>query len=158
MAQVIKRADAWRDTQTERSFSMALGRLGDPADGDCLLVEAVQNHEPSWRCCHWCPGATAASPGSDAALATIPQRHIELMVTELTSSPKALALTAFLLRDVPLGVRAGRTARRRPGGRSCGADLLVFFSRWWQLETLYRSNMKYQPEWVPRFACYEDAG
>jgi lysyl-tRNA synthetase class 2 len=33
----------------------------------------------------------------------------------------------------------------------------VFFSRWWQLETLYRSNMKYQPEWVPRFACYEDA-
>ena len=35
--------------------------------------------------------------------------------------------------------------------------LLVFFSRWWQLETLYRSNMKYQPEWVPRFACYEDA-
>ncbi len=35
--------------------------------------------------------------------------------------------------------------------------LLVFFSRWWQLETLYRSNMKYQPTWVPRFACYEDA-
>ena len=35
--------------------------------------------------------------------------------------------------------------------------LLVFFSRWWQLETLYRSNMKYMPEWVPRFACYEDA-
>ena len=35
--------------------------------------------------------------------------------------------------------------------------LLLFFSRWWQLETLYRSNMKYQPEWVPRYACYEDA-
>ena len=34
---------------------------------------------------------------------------------------------------------------------------LLFFSRWWQLETLYRSNMKYQPDWVPRFACYEDA-
>ncbi|MGA7050163.1 MAG: bifunctional lysylphosphatidylglycerol synthetase/lysine--tRNA ligase LysX, partial [Mycobacterium sp.] len=33
----------------------------------------------------------------------------------------------------------------------------LFFSRWWQLETLYRSNMKYQPEWVPRYACYEDA-
>ena len=34
---------------------------------------------------------------------------------------------------------------------------LLFFSRWWQLETLYRSNMKYQPEWIPRYACYEDA-
>ena len=40
MAEVIKRADAWRDTESERGFSMALGRLGDPADGDCLLVEA----------------------------------------------------------------------------------------------------------------------
>lgn len=45
MADVINRADAWRDTETERGFSMALGRLGDPADGDCLLVEAVQNDE-----------------------------------------------------------------------------------------------------------------
>ncbi len=35
--------------------------------------------------------------------------------------------------------------------------LLLFFSRWWQLETLYRSNMKYQPEWEPRYSCYEDA-
>jgi len=34
---------------------------------------------------------------------------------------------------------------------------LLFFSRWWQLETLYRSNMKYQPDWIPRFACYDDA-
>ncbi|HXO50956.1 MAG TPA: phosphatidylglycerol lysyltransferase domain-containing protein, partial [Mycobacterium sp.] len=36
-AQMIARADAWRDTDSERGFSMALGRLGDPADGDCLL-------------------------------------------------------------------------------------------------------------------------
>ena len=34
---------------------------------------------------------------------------------------------------------------------------LLFFSRWWQLEALYRSNMKYQPDWIPRYACYEDA-
>ncbi len=33
------------------------------------------------------------------------------------------------------------------------AELLLW---WWQLETLYRSNMeKYQPEWIPRYACYE---
>ena len=43
MAEVIKRADAWRDTETERGFSMALGRLGDSADGDCLLVEAIKD-------------------------------------------------------------------------------------------------------------------
>ena len=30
-----------------------------------------------------------------------------------------------------------------------GERCSIFFSRWWQLETLYRSNMKYQPQWVP---------
>ena len=57
---MIERADAWRDTETERGFSMALGRLGDPADGDCLLVEAVQNDDASSRCCRWCRGAPTA--------------------------------------------------------------------------------------------------
>src|SRR6185437_15060142 len=44
MADTISRADAWRDTQTERGFSMALGRLGDPADSDCMLVEALDRN------------------------------------------------------------------------------------------------------------------
>ena len=35
-------------------------------------------------------------------------------------------------------------------------SVLVFFSRWWQLEALYRSNVKYQPDWAPRFLCFED--
>ena len=61
MAAVIKRADAWRDTETERGFSMALGRLGDSADGNCLLVEA--SRATTWsRCCRWCRGATTACP------------------------------------------------------------------------------------------------
>ncbi|MDR3081686.1 MAG: phosphatidylglycerol lysyltransferase domain-containing protein, partial [Streptomyces sp.] len=33
-------AEEWRGTDTERGFSMALGRLGDPADGDCLIATA----------------------------------------------------------------------------------------------------------------------
>lgn len=36
--------------------------------------------------------------------------------------------------------------------------LLLFFSKWWQLEALYRSNAKYHPEWYPRFICYGDTG
>src|SRR3712207_8480657 len=35
--------------------------------------------------------------------------------------------------------------------------LLLFFSKWWQLEALYRSNAKYRPEWYPRFLCYAEA-
>jgi lysyl-tRNA synthetase class 2 len=34
-----RRADEWRADRRERGFSMALGRLGDPADGRCVMVE-----------------------------------------------------------------------------------------------------------------------
>ena len=40
---IAARADDWRDTDEERGFAMALSRIGDPADGDCLLVEAVMD-------------------------------------------------------------------------------------------------------------------
>ncbi|MEI5710427.1 phosphatidylglycerol lysyltransferase domain-containing protein, partial [Streptomyces brasiliscabiei] len=33
-------AEDWRGTDTERGFSMALGRIGDPTDGDCLIATA----------------------------------------------------------------------------------------------------------------------
>ncbi|MDT0550604.1 phosphatidylglycerol lysyltransferase domain-containing protein, partial [Streptomyces lonegramiae] len=39
MAELVRRADEWRDGETERGFSMALGRLGDPADGQCVMLE-----------------------------------------------------------------------------------------------------------------------
>ena len=34
---------------------------------------------------------------------------------------------------------------------------LLLASRNWQLESLYRSNAKYQPAWQPRFICFEYA-
>jgi lysyl-tRNA synthetase class 2 len=36
--------------------------------------------------------------------------------------------------------------------------LLLFASKWWQIESLYRANAKYQPEWEPRFICFRKAG
>ena len=32
---------------------------------------------------------------------------------------------------------------------------LLLASRNWQLESLYRSNAKYHPEWQPRYICFE---
>ena len=49
MREVVERADAWRDTDTERGFSMALSRLGDPADGGCVLVECLRRPHRRWR-------------------------------------------------------------------------------------------------------------
>ena len=32
--------------------------------------------------------------------------------------------------------------------------LLVFLSRWFQIDSLYRFNAKFRPIWEPRFVCY----
>lgn len=45
MQALVELSDAWRDTNAERGFSMALGRLGNPGDGDCLMVEAIFGSE-----------------------------------------------------------------------------------------------------------------
>ncbi|WP_370331784.1 bifunctional lysylphosphatidylglycerol synthetase/lysine--tRNA ligase LysX [Mycolicibacterium hippocampi] len=158
MAQVITRADEWRDTDDERGFSMALGRLGDPADGDCLLVEAVQNDQvvAMLSLVPW--GSNGASLDLMRRSPRSPNGTIELMVSELCMQSEDIGVTR-----VSLNFAMFRSAFEQ--GAQLGAGpvarlwrwLLVFFSRWWQLETLYRSNMKYRPEWVPRFACYEDA-
>ncbi|HWT47207.1 MAG TPA: bifunctional lysylphosphatidylglycerol synthetase/lysine--tRNA ligase LysX, partial [Mycobacterium sp.] len=159
MAATISRADAWRDTQTERGFSMALGRLGDPADGDCLLVEALDRDGQVVAMLSLVPwGNTGASLDLMRRSPQSPNGTIELMVSELALNAETLGLTRISLnfamfrsafeQGAQLG--AGPVARLWRG-------FLLFFSRWWQLETLYRSNMKYQPEWIPRYACYEDA-
>jgi lysyl-tRNA synthetase class 2 len=160
MAEVDRRAESWRDTESERGFSMALGRLGDSADGDCLLVEAVRTSDTMvvamLSLVPWGPNGASLdlmrrSPQS-------PNGTIELMVSELVQQAEGIGVNRISLnfamfrsafeQGAQLG--AGPIARLWRG-------LLVFFSRWWQLETLYRSNMKYQPQWVPRFACYEEA-
>nr|WP_197502637.1 bifunctional lysylphosphatidylglycerol synthetase/lysine--tRNA ligase LysX [Mycobacterium scrofulaceum] len=159
MAETITRADAWRDTQTERGFSMALGRLGDPADGDCLLVEALDRDGAVVAMLSLVPwGTTGVSLDLMRRSPQSPNGTIELMVSELALTAETLGISRISLnfamfrsafeQGAQLG--AGPVARLWRG-------LLLFFSRWWQLETLYRSNMKYQPDWVPRYACYEDA-
>lgn len=159
LAEVIGHADRWRDTATERGFSMALGRLGDPADGDCLLVEAVDRDGAVAALLSLVPwGTTGVSLDVMRRSPQSPNGTIELMVSELALRGAAIGVARISLnfamfraafeQGAQLG--AGPVARLWRG-------LLRFFSRWWQLETLYRSNMKYLPQWVPRYACYADA-
>ena len=159
MADVITRADMWRDTETERGFSMALGRLGDQADGDCLLVEAVGSEGTVVAMLSLVPwGSSGLSLDVMRRSPQSPNGTIELMVTELLQQAETVGVNRVSLNFAMFrsAFEQGAQLGAGPVARLWRA-LLVFFSRWWQLETLYRSNMKYQPQWVPRYACYEDA-
>ncbi len=159
MAAVIARADAWRDTETERGFSMALGRLGDPADGDCLLAEAVYESGEVVAMLSLVPwGSSGLSLDLMRRSPQSPNGTIELMVSELLQNAEDLGVSRVSLNFAMFrsAFEQGAQLGAGPVARLWRA-VLVFFSRWWQLETLYRSNMKYQPQWVPRYACYEDA-
>jgi lysyl-tRNA synthetase class 2 len=142
---------------------MALGRLGDPADGDCVLVEAIQeNAGPAdgvvamLSLVPW--GTNGVSLDLMRRSPQSPNGTIELMVSELCMQAEDIGVTRISLNFAMFrsAFEEGAQLGAGPIARLWRA-LLVFFSRWWQLETLYRSNMKYQPEWVPRYACYEDA-
>ncbi|MEV2212012.1 bifunctional lysylphosphatidylglycerol synthetase/lysine--tRNA ligase LysX [Streptomyces sp. NPDC050997] len=160
MEEVIDKADAWRDTETERGFSMALDRLGDPADGDCLLVEALSEDGRLLALLSLVPwGKDGISLDLMRRDRSAPNGVMEFMVAELCAAAPKLGV-----RRISLNFAVFRSAFEE--GARIGAGpvlrswrrLLLFFSRWWQLEALYRSNAKYHPEWCPRFICYGETG
>ncbi|MGW5135050.1 bifunctional lysylphosphatidylglycerol synthetase/lysine--tRNA ligase LysX [Streptomyces sp. NPDC004135] len=159
MRRIVERADAWRDTETERGFSMALDRLGDPADGDCLLAEALDSDGRLLAIQSFVPwGRDGISLDLMRRDRTAPNGVMEFMVAELcAAAPKLgvrkVSLNFAVFRSVfEEGARIGAGPVLRLWRR-----LLLFFSKWWQLEALYRSNAKYHPEWYPRFLCYAEA-
>ncbi|RKT08092.1 lysyl-tRNA synthetase class II [Streptomyces sp. 3211.6] len=160
MRTIVDRADRWRDTETERGFSMALDRLGDPADGDCLLVEAFDAQGELIALLSFVPwGKDGISLDLMRRDRTAPNGVMEFMVAQLCAAAPGLGV-----RRISLNFAVFRSAFEEGGRIGAGPvlklwrRLLLFFSRWWQLEALYRSNVKYGPEWYPRFLCYQDAG
>ncbi|WNI16071.1 phosphatidylglycerol lysyltransferase domain-containing protein [Actinacidiphila sp. ITFR-21] len=161
-------ADAWRGTDTERGFSMALGRFGEDADGDCVVVTAHKERGPG--------DAHPELGDLRAVLHFVPWgadgMSLELMRRDRAADPglNELLIVAALQQAPGLGVARVslnfamfRSALAR--GERIGAGpvlrgwrgLLVFLSRWFQIESLYKFNAKFRPEWVPRFLVFPNS-
>jgi lysyl-tRNA synthetase, class II len=151
-------ASRWRgDGGDERGFSMALGRLGDPLDSQCLLVEAYDADGALRAFLSFVPwGRNGLSLDLMRRDPTADNGLVELMVASL-----AERAPIFGVGRVSLNFAMFREAFER--GAEIGAGpiarlwrhALLLASRNWQLESLYRSNAKYQPEWQPRYICFE---
>ncbi len=158
MRRIIERADAWRDTETERGFSMALGRLGDPQDGRCVLVEALTREGDEAALLSFVPwGRHGLSLDLMRRDRQADNGVVEFLVSGLVRHAAQLGVTRISLNFAVFrsafeaGARIGAGPVIRAWRR-----LLLFLSRWWQLESLYRSNLKYRPRWVPRYLAYGD--
>ncbi|MEW2493023.1 phosphatidylglycerol lysyltransferase domain-containing protein [Streptomyces nodosus] len=179
LERIRRAAEDWRGTDTERGFSMALGRIGDPTDGDCLIATAhrVDGVAPGAGRAGTGEGRAEAEAGPYGDLKAVlhfvpwgtdgvsldlmrrdrsadPGMNELLIVAALRAAPK------FGIERVSLNFAMFRSALAR--GEKIGAGpvlrawrgLLVFLSRWFQIESLYKFNAKFQPRWEPRFVVY----
>ncbi|KOT96878.1 MULTISPECIES: phosphatidylglycerol lysyltransferase domain-containing protein [Streptomyces] len=156
MADLIRLVDDWRDSESERGFSMALGRLGDPQDGRCVMVLCHDGKRPI--------GLLSFVPWGDDGLSLDLMRRdresenglFEFMVLKLIQQAGELGI-----RQLSLNFAIFRSVFERGSRLGAGPvlrlwhSLLSFFSRWWQIESLYRANAKYRPIWEPRYLLFE---
>ncbi|WP_329194691.1 MULTISPECIES: phosphatidylglycerol lysyltransferase domain-containing protein [unclassified Streptomyces] len=157
MDNLLKRADDWRDGATERGFSMALGRLGDPDDGQCVMLECFDGQGELRAVLSFVPwGPKGLSLDLMRRDRESENGLMEFMVIELLERSKEIGVT-----QVSLNFAMFRSVFERGSKLGAGPvlrmwrSLLSFFSRWWQIESLYRANAKYRPIWEPRFMLFE---
>ena len=152
---IVRTADSWRGGGTERGFSMALGRTGAPGDENCVLATATENGvvRAVLQLVPW--GADGLS--------------LDLMRRDKAAQP---GLNDFLIAEtikaapglgvkrISLNFAVFRAALER--GERIGAgpvlrawrSVLIFLSKWFQIESLYKFNAKFGPVWQPRFFVF----
>jgi lysyl-tRNA synthetase class 2 len=155
LAEIARTADHWRGGSTERGFSMALGRFGDPGDADCVVVtahldgqlRALLNFVP------WGPdGLSLDLMRRDR---TADNGLNEFLITEMLQACERLGVKRVSLNFAMFRAAIERGERLGAGPVSKGwSRLLLFASRWWQIESLYRFNAKFGASWAPRYICY----
>lgn len=159
MAEMIHLADSWRIGGPERGFSMALERLGDPADGRCVLVMAhTKDGKPVGMLSLVPWGRTGLSLDVMRRSPEAPNGVTELMVAELMDRAESLGLIHVSLNfAVARSVFADADELGASPFTRAGSGLLGLVDRFTQIESLYRNNDRYRPEWVPRYVCFEGA-
>jgi lysyl-tRNA synthetase class 2 len=159
LAEAVQCANELRDGKVERGFSMALSRVGDPADGDCLLVMCRDGDGRLRGLLQFVPwGARGLSLDLMRGDRTAPNGLTELMIVAAAEAAGDLGVTRISLNFAVLRSVFARAEQLGAGPWiRLGDRVLRAVSRLWQIESLYRANAKYQPVWQPRFLCFPSA-
>jgi lysyl-tRNA synthetase class 2 len=152
---ILRVADSWRGSQTERGFSMALGRIGAPGDENCVLATATENGvvRAVLQLVPWgADGLSLDLMRRDKAAQ--PGLNDFLIVEAIKAAP------GLGVKRISLNFAVFRAALER--GERIGAgpvlrawrSVLIFLSKWFQIESLYKFNAKFGPVWQPRFFVF----
>jgi lysyl-tRNA synthetase class 2 len=155
LREIVRATETWRGANTERGFSMALGRIGGIGDEDCVLVTAMENGvlRAVLQFVPW---------GSDGLSLDLMRRDRNaqpglndfLIVESIKAAPelgvKRISLNFAMFRAV---LERGERIGAGPVLKTW-RSLLLFASRWFQIESLYKFNAKFGPDWQPRFFVF----
>ena len=149
-----------RRGEMERGFSMTLGRIFDPRDTGLLLAICFGPDGAPAAFCQYVPAPAIDGYSLDLMRRSERPDHpngltdyvvVETMRHLREQGMVGLGLNFATMRGVLAGERGDNTSRR--------------VERWFyrkmsdsmQIESLWRYNEKFDPDWVPRFACYDSA-
>ena len=140
----------------ERGFSMSLDRMFAPQEGEQLIVTA-RGKDGHLQCLltfvPW--GQRAVSLNLMRRAENAVNGVVEAMVLALLQQGSETGIERFSLnfamfREIFVeGEAVDATFNDR-----VKRALFVKASRFWQLESLYESNARYNPKWLPRYFCF----
>jgi lysyl-tRNA synthetase class 2 len=177
MVRLAHLANAWRHGTADRGLAMALGRLGDPADGACVMVECRDVQDRTCALMSLVPwgrtGLTLDLMRRDRESA---EELTQFMIIELLLRARgdaghghedgtgAMAGTLTGVERVSLNLTtfhaagAEGTTGGRPGTGPVFRlyrGILRVVSRRQHLAALHHANAAFRPHWEPRFMLYE---
>lgn len=149
------KAIEWRYGAKERGFSMALDRFMNPLDDHETYVLARKNGTLL--------GFMSFSPWGKSGFSLdrmLRSREADTGVNELIITKAVEYAREHKIEYISLNFAAFRSIFEEAERISAGfwlrikRDALRYFSKWVQVESLYRFNSKFQPEWNPRYLIY----
>ena len=154
LADLERISDAWRAGSDERGFTMALDRLGGGEQHDTVVAIARDGDGSVRGFLHFVP-----SYGRPAVSLSFMRRDPETP-NGLTEYLVVRSIEAFRERgveEVSLNFAAFARLLTEPENllERSAARALRWADAWFQIESLYRFNAKFEPRWEPRYVLYE---
>ena len=151
-------AKKWRYGTPERGFSMSMDRFGEDIDGETVITIATLGDEIK--------GLLYFVPWSNDGISLDRmqrERGTDPGVNELLIVQTVEWARENKIESISLNFAAFRSLFERADKISAGPitrgsrNLIRFFSNFFQVESLYRFNAKFDPEWQTRYLVYPKA-